>query len=523
MDSLHRLKNKTFTEDLIYILSGFDTQNIFILGDPPTINSSLYSPEMIHPFEFLIFKIREFYRVNEFEKYIQIYLKKLATLKHTVDTPEELYIRLQDDIDVFRDLDRIHTLALKSSADFPFSTNKHLLVNISPEILKKFQHTETLKILESINKWVNQADPTDLIEVKKLDDFSSSHWKDLFKIKQINLSKEQLEGIEECGKIVFLIRMLFNMETVSDEAPRDSSVLPIGMINYSGDIAPRRRLMLSILSDLTAKRIFSEIKMVQDIALLQDGPFFQDIFHIFESELFSGESISDKMNTHLKKDSFVVFRECESTLGDYIMKLLKFQKMPVQNQHLVNLQKIGISFQGGLLGYFVPKKTLVELEILFRFLFIIASSSYYLQASKWYNFTRVIYLIFTKVREKAINFVPRFFNEKYTNECDGSIDYSTDALHGFSIDSLSTEFVSMTSSCLNRFYITNSEIFPVWVRMIDVALEYLQIEYKDCIVESHFNDQLKDCVNEMVFKITKNYGEGEFTDFLKNIEVEKYL
>lgn len=607
MDTIQILRNRAFLEDLFHLLAGLDTPSSFLIGETPSLNSTVYPLEMFQPFEFLIFKIREFYNIEEFERYIQEYLRRLMSLRNTVNTPEELYISLQDEFELFKDLERVNSVLLNSKFEFPFSTSRSLF---NSAIIKRFQEEETARILSSINRWINYADPTNLIEVRTLDEFTSSYWKDQFKIKQVGLSKDQLEGIEESGKIVFMIRKLFNIEIIDDKEisedkamsedkvmnedrreynlnnrmsedrieynlnnrmnedrieynlnKRINSIKPTDNLNnenqllpmfyYNGNITVRRRQLISILSNLTARRILNELKTIENIAFLQSGSFFQDFFSSFEDELFSSEKITEKLNAFYnekKGGSFLSFRECESSLGEYIIRLLKFQKMPVRNKYLINLQRIGLTFEDSFLSYFIPKKTLVEIEILFRFLFSISSSIYFIQNSKWYGFTRVIFLIFMKIKEKAINITSRFFNEKYilNYEKTGFYEIKKNNLHsdyfngrnvdeihndnidksdshGFYIDSLSNELIMMISSLLNEYYITNSDIFPVWVKLIDLSLEYLQIEYKDCIVESDFNNQLKENVNEMIFKITKNYGENEFTDFLKNIEVERYL
>lgn len=538
MQNLQILKRKTLIDDLFYLLSGFDTSNLFLIDNPISITSQVYDISSLIPFEFLIIKIREFYNIQQFDCFIQEYLKKLALLKDQTETLEELFVNLQEYFQLFRDLDKIYNIAFKSDVDFPFSNIKINTVINNNGIIKKFQDQENELILKNINRWINKGDPTNLVEVKELDPFLGSHWRDMFKIKQISLSNQKvsknlLEGIEEVGKIVFFTRMLFGIEIVDEEG--NDTLKPL---NFSGDIISRKVEISEIFNRLVSKQLISEIEMIENIILLQNGIFFSSIFEVYESELFSSDfnSFDSKLNhlidnynsypinnnistniitnnstnnnykstnniiaNNIKSSALLEFKLLQSTLGDYITKLLKYQKTPHDNTFLINIQRVGVQLKKGLINYFIPKKTCFELEILFRFLFSISSCIFYLERSKGYNFSRVLLLIFMKIKSYELKICK-------------------DSLTLFD-DSISTA----VSDFLKKFYITNCEIFSIWSKMIDISLEYLQIEYKEHISVSHYEEEVKKSVLELIELIIKNYGECEFTEFLKNLSVEKYL
>ncbi|ELA41371.1 uncharacterized protein VICG_01612 [Vittaforma corneae ATCC 50505] len=271
-----------------------------------------------------------------------------------------------------------------------------------------------------------------------------------------------------------------------------------------------------------------------------DGPVIRELNEYYREGMFSktgaegfGTESSGRFKGRTKighrvfeNAEFIAFEQCDSSLGEYVMKLLKFQRMAHENQFLINIQRIGISFKDGLLQYFVPRKSCFEMEILFRFLFSISSSIHYLQRARSYNFTRVLYLVFMKIKSENLGFLSEFFSEKYIEEAGRRVEepgHSSSELHGFSVDGFPERFSAIVSELLNRFYITNDEVFSIWARMIDICLEYLQIEYKDHIIASEYDRQVRSCVTDLIDQISKNYGECEFTDFLKNLEVEKYL
>lgn len=612
MNHALKLQNKAFLEELFYLLAGFDTQNVYIADSQGTLVCSHYNVNYLLPFEFLIVKIREFYKLSQFDHFVQNYLRKLSILKNQVESIEELYVSLQDELRLFKDLERIYNVALKNSQNFPFSTNRKSMIGIDECLLKYFQEKESLVIQGCINRWINQGDSASLISIRNSDDFTSSQWENMFKIKQIGIGKSQLEGIETAGKIVFFIRMLFGIEIVNDKKndedencktacsqikrklPPKSPIkkanikesMPIALtlensyekpnlyeenydngdfcpdvnrlqineerfdetpilpyFEYKGDISPRRNELSMILSGIMAKQLSSELRLIQDLVFMQNAVFFNNMFAIFEQKLLTSDTMVYELNKYNKEQTFIesrvkighsifensefiLFEECESTLGDYVVKLLRYQRPAQENCFLINLQRLGISFKPGLLQCFIPRKTYFEMEIIFRFLFSINSSLYYLQKIKKYNFTRVIYLIFMKIKSESIDLLGEFFNREFVSrrpterkEC----HFLPFENHGFNIDLFPQDFSSIISKILSKFFITTPEVFSVWTRLFDISLEYLQIEYKEHILESQYDQQVRECVNSLLEQITRHYGECEFTEFLKNLSIEKYL
>lgn len=587
-------------EDLFYLLSGFDTSTTFIASsNPPTI-SSPHDPNILLPFEFLIFKIREFYGVEEFDCFVQDYLKRLAGMRKTVSTVEELFVALQDDIQLFGDLDKILNTILKTPADFPFSSHAKTSAIVNKSVLRVFQERESLRIHECIDRWVNQGDPTTLVEIKIPADFITSYWRDTCKIKHIGLGKAAQEGIETAGKVVLFARMIFGVELVDDSKPEAvakrklpprSPVKKLGRSEdsepgqvrleiehvgcdaepgkirfedfssaccaehqtdhicskvknvhlnpprclpafvYKGDITERRSELMSIFNSMATEQIRAELELIEDVVLLQNGSFLGNLLEKFEQDLFGSENISLKLNAYLRESlfkgtsprvrsqiktghcefnnlEFVSFEHCASSLGEYVMKLLKFQRMAQKDQFLINLQRTSITLYGGLLQYVVPKKVYFEMEILFRFLFSVSSSIFYLQRAVSYNFTRVLLLIFVKIRSTSLRFASDFFGEGGTP---------------FSVDRLAQHFPSVISGYMKDLYITVPEIFSVWIKLLGIALEYLQIEYKEHVAEAAYDARVKACVEEMINEVSTTCGECELTEFLKNLDVGRYL
>jgi len=596
MTQIQEYQTRSLLNDLFYSLAGFDTSLIYLEGENADliVNSSL--APLVVPFKFLIIKIREFYNDPRFKPFVFSYLKKINVLKKKSLAIEELLICLQEDFEVFSDLDRFA---------------RGIEIDKNSAVYKHFNNEEQNNLNKSVNDWINLGIPGSLISINPIDGFTSCFWKDCCKIHEIGLSKEEMEGIEECGKIVFFIRVFAGVEIVDDESYSDSMSIkelmkrkhppkspykkfecsgkaqdqnlgnpvhsdfketlssiereaslkgsyeatshnifekaisgiqldPMPKIDddmklndgnfrinlqdknngllykdsddkfmhllqpfyYDGDISEHRKECKAILNKLVSNKINQEISAIHSIAFFQDLNIFLNIFERFSSDFFSSVNVSKKLNDYFKDNCFIPVRfisfEFNNVdLGEYVLKLLKYQRIPASNSYLLNLQRISISFEDGILKYFLSNKSFVELNIIFRFLFSLNSVIYYLERSKSYNFTRVIYLIFLRLK---MNEIPCL------KMCD-------------SVDSLIEDFNAQISFLLNSFYLTNSAIFVYLSRLIDVAYEYLQMDFKESVNVQEYNKRVGDAVNGLMTEILNSFGDNDFSEFLKNLDV----
>ncbi|ELA41372.1 uncharacterized protein VICG_01613 [Vittaforma corneae ATCC 50505] len=54
-------------------------------------------------------------------------------------------------------------------------------------------------------------------------------------------------------------------------------------VSYRGDITPRRTELSSILSGLMASQLVIELKLIQDVVLMQNGCFFGNLFALLNA------------------------------------------------------------------------------------------------------------------------------------------------------------------------------------------------------------------------------------------------
>lgn len=569
MDQVLELQTKMLLEDLFYALSGFDTSRIYLEGDTAQVTTIDHPAALVEPFGFLIVKIREFYNVERFNIFVSNYLKKMSTLRKSTGTVEELLVSLQEDMEVFRDMDRL---------------SKGEPIDINGVVHRHFHLENRTKLTESVNSWINLAKTSDIVDVRPIEGFSSCFWKDCFRLRNVDMCKEEMEGIEDCGKIVFFIRAIFGIEVVDDEnysgmhlnqkppkrrlplkSPHkkadtcpaqnvqgDGGDSPSGLLtgkdsfstsdiyeehtrdggcvgadisdradkaethdaeekllspfHFPGSISTRRRELHSILNALISDKIRDETCLIHSIVYMQDFNVFLGIFEELGQDLLASKPITKRINDcfyehRSRETSILAFELCDVELGEYVLKLLKHHRVPQSNCYLSNLQRVSVVFEGGMLKYFVPSKSFVELKIIFRFLFSLSTTIYYLERSKSYNFTRVIYLVFMRIRSTPISLV----------------EYSD------SVDVFIADLTRQTSGLLNDFYLTNADVFVHLSRLIDVGQEYLQIEYKEHIDVGSFSNRTRESVSGLLMEILRHYGDSEFTEFLKGLDVGKCL
>lgn len=533
MSQVQELQAKMLLEDLFYALSGFDTARIYLEGDPVHVATIDYPAPIVEPFAFLIVKVREFYGMGRFNAFVSSYLKKICGLRKHVGTVEELLVGLQEDMEVFRDMDRL---------------NRGEPMDKNGAVHRHFHRESCAKLIESIDAWINLASPGDIVDVGPSEGFSLCFWRDCFRLKDINLSREEMAGIEDCGKIVFFIRAVFGMEVI-DDSPEDSqkppkrrsppkspckradgsmpsdpgtpdigsyswcgeaqvregAELPILPLHYAGSIRARRDELHGILNTLVSDRVSSEVSRIHSVVYMQNFTMFLGLFEELGQDLLSSKPISRRINDCLRgfplNESQVSLELCDAELGEYVLKLLKHHRVPQPNQYLLNLQRVSVLLGDGMLRYFVPGRAFVEMKIIFRLLFSLSAIMYYLERSDSYNFTKVIYLVFMRLRSVSIE----------------PVEYSG------SIDTFVADFTAQVSGLLSSFYLTNAEIFVHLSGLIDVGYEYLQIEHKEHVDAGEYNSRVKGCVAGLLAGVLKHHGDCDFTEFLRSLNVDRCL
>lgn len=610
-DSLGALQQKRMLEHLFYALSGFDTSSIYLESTPTMLTVVDFPEHLVKPFEYLIMKIREYHFDEEALCFVSQYLRRLSELKGTVTAVEELYVRIGEYAQMFQELDRLKAEYAEERVNMV--QNMHASTGNTP-IHEHFMHVNRRKLAERIERWINDADPSELVNAAEISGFNSCFWSDMFRIKSIGLSRSDRMAIEDCGKMVYMIRMVFEREIIEDgereskcsllkgefEADnrgcvalvddkederhgrcmshsntdecinakgidachagarkewteskitgiqetasnkqnlvREQSSNKENNINWDAEnavgkaepgtemLAPvrvdlndmagihQRRFEISrILNGLIFEGIRSEVRAVHAILYAQDASFLLEILDEFHSTFISCDSAAiHKVNawaTDRWNRNACRYFSCllsNVSLGEYILRLLKTQSAPQANTHLTVLERFSVEFEPRYLQYLLPPRTFVELKIIARFLFMVSAILYFIERSHAHNFTRIIYLIFMRIKKTEVK----------------NIMAGTERVD---IDDFISRFKEQMNGLLSDYFLSNADVFTHWDGLMALCLEYIQTEFKENVDATSYNARLRTTITALQREIIRSVGENDFTEFLQGLEWDKYF
>lgn len=124
--------------------------------------------------------------------------------------------------------------------------------------------------------------------------------------------------------------------------------------------------------------------------------------------------------------------------------------------------------------------------------------------------------------KKSINAYKDTMRESSNNYSYGCECYLKDTKY-ININNLIETFQNQVSSLLRKYYLTDAEIFNSLADLIGISMEYIQLEYKENINISSYNERTKRAVENLYDSILSNCGENDFTEYLKQLRVGNYL
>lgn len=514
-------------ESLFYALSGLDTAHLSVNESLAELQIDGIPKYLVDPFDFIIRKVHEYYGDEDTACFIGVYLQHINSLIGKATSLEQLYVELQPDIEIFRDLDRAK-LIINNSAD-PFKELKAKEKEFKSEcIYKHFIQQQSRIRKECIESWANWAeivptssDSQSLIEIREIDGFDGSYWKDKHRIKDIGMPATESKAIEESGRIIELIRKVFGKEIV-DETDEDS----IKPFRYGIDnIIERNINLLNKLSELMGEQINYELNMLNNIIFMQDLSSFYFIFSVFHDEFLMPVKMSNSFAecdcashtlpsriASLMPSNSVEISFSLSSLQEYVLKMLKSQRIAHPNSYVVVAESLRITMKLSYLNYFVSKRVIAEIEMISRFLLLVNILIYYLDRTKKYNFTRIIYLILLKLKDNPIKPI----NLAINNPIKGCTQV-------FDINEMVALLEKQVKELLDSFFLTNPDIFYFIARLFDVALEFVMIEFPDALNVESFNVRIKEIVAGLSASLKNHTGDSEFHEYIEGTEYARLL
>lgn len=517
---LDNITTQGILEHLFYVLSGINTACIAVDRSIPSVVTSGIPAYLTEPFHPLILKIHEYYGDPELSCFLESYMSRLNERIRSASTIEGLSLELREELGVFLDIEKARNIIAKSNNPLQDLRNRqNEFKNI--HVHNHFTHQQAKKKKKSVEQWMNYGEVSSetkhpFVEMKHLDSFSHSFWRDKYTVNGENNS--ELRAIEESGKIVALFKEMFGCEIIDAEAAtREDEKRCLRPFQYGIDDILERRYQLScILIGRIYESLNLELSALCNVLFMQDLSFFHELVHVFGSELMSPlnslsqgslEGLCNKIMLSITTYKSVLrVSICSSSLQEYVMRLLKRQKMPVPNIHVTVVEALTLELKHKYLGYFFPQRTFTEISMISRFLFLVNALIYRLDRSEKYNFSRILYLVFLKIKDKAIMEIGMYPGGKITdlNEMISCVELQIKEL-------------------LERFSLNNEEIFSFWSNLLDIALEYVLLDFQESVDVRSYNQRVLGAVRGLSESLEKHAAECELYDFLRELEYERLL
>ncbi|ORD97898.1 hypothetical protein HERIO_224 [Hepatospora eriocheir] len=551
---MDKLKESSVLNSLFFNLLGFNTPVVYVennmrddvdfLQKEVKVSLSDQFETTVKPFQFLITKIREFYDFDMFNPFISAYFKKIVVLKESVSSIEELYIHLQEDIEIFKELNKIKHYLRQNNSDIYIShTNlfrlesveksdfqdynfdskyiSEFLIDVSrtSNVYLHFWNKNKNALSKHLFDWINYAKKSPLIQEQEYNEFSKCYWDDLFVFNSKSIPNEDVEEILTCGKIVNIIRVLFEIEIVTNtDNPFDSGFLSnknIEIIKYNRivsyndfflrpidydkfTIRGRRYDLEMRFAALYSEKIEREINILYDVLFLRSYLLYKDIFDQITNSEFMDQKKFRELIKGFSNSNLYSFNSQVSSLSVYLLKLLNCQnKTPTDELFKNPIEGLAVDFHPKYLRYFISPKIFTELGIINRFLvniFFVSQKleDYLLNDTSVKSFSKLVYLLLNQIKSTEIT----------------RINF-TDILE------FQPKLKLQIKKLLNSYYLTNSEIFQEWAKLFSISFQYIELKESNQVVnEEEYYNKAMHIIKDIDILIEK-YGDDNFIDFLK--------
>lgn len=536
MEDLSQLQTKKVLEELFYALSGFETDLVHF-ADASETKTTVFVDEsecaLAVPFRPLVMEVRRAAMHPAFQHFVADYLAELSELRQTVHSAEELFVALTESSVLFEGIGRLIDApgidwedALGPGAR-P-SGRAALLAFLRPregldtgalglrsETLRGFlEERARAALAECVEEWMNDANPTGLVEEKAVDGFASCMWRDMFRIKGRLLRGAERKAVEESGKIVYLIRSVFDTAVVAEaEGAEQGDALP--PFRYGDDLAQRHTALLGLLSSFVLDDLKAEIALIYEIMFVRDSSFYLEILEAFGSDLLqTSQETVVKINAFIgdgrrgarlsrlsvSAPPVVSCRLSNVSLSQYVLRLLETRAVQAPDPFLPILHRLSIACASSLLPLFIPQKTFTEIKIISRFLFLVTAALFYIERSPRPAFLQIIHILLLKIRDAG-----------HLTPGDASSPQAA-------VDTLLAD----TSRLLDRYSLTSAGVFLHWARLFDIALAYVQTDYKAGIDTAQCLARTEETVQALGTAMRAAVGDNAITEFIDTLQWAHY-
>ncbi|KAF7683174.1 hypothetical protein TCON_1608 [Astathelohania contejeani] len=526
------IKETEILSELYYNLCGIETPHIQRKNTNPIIDSFIPLCLCIKSIQTFIYNSQYSCSIKriisiELEKILKKYFEKLLELREQTKSLEELYVHLEDDIEMFAEANRLITFSNSNESVSTFNYikyRKNQTVTYLPfynELINKCINAYNKKVYKWIkdgiiigNDFMVQLKNNSSEEDAK---FNECYWNSHFILIKDN-TPFYLEDLKDiiygCGRIINTIKQITKKRKPILYEHKDYSIYDESMI-IGEVVTDNNCLSYDINFDITEQGIKAyysvintrfmaiikpilakELGLIRNNILIMDCSFLTDIFTEMKdtlnecddriiSKLNNLKDIFDNSPNNInRKNINYDFYNSKLSFVDQILKILNLESLTTERK-LTTLQTLSIKLKPSKIFIILfPEKVLFELELIFRYLFTLFSIAYFLIPHQNIIFVNNILNIINYLRSS--NYLNVILN--------GMEDLGDD------VDEFVINLTLFTKKCLREFNLTNLDLFKKLATLLDLAFEFINIKFKDALTKEDillFDKKAKEAVEEL--------------------------
>ncbi|KAK6089837.1 hypothetical protein P3W45_001185 [Vairimorpha bombi] len=501
IQNLEHSKHNIILDNLFYILCGIDTTYLSIgLRNKKyaLIINGDYPYEYLHPFENIIINVRiihkfiikgsypmkriigEFFLTN-----LKRFFDKISKLRRSVSDIETLYVNIKEDIRLF---DEFRFIIDSSRNKEEIEIYNFIRNTCNKDYYKCLIDDCYMKIEEDVIKWVTRGTVVHNFMIKECmynkENIENGFWKSKYELNNKQIPDELVDSatlILQCGKLINLNKILGNSLNLDYQFFKEKGLH--GAYSYLKDTTYA----------LISRQVESEISVLEKYVLMNDMSFYNDLFiDLYNDKSFNISndfSVASPENKKFlfkvnmfKKFGMIKFKMADLDLNNTIYKILGTNLQIKNNQSI--LEFLTIDFHPKILGLIITKKDILELELIFRFLFTLSVIQFFLQRCYKYRFSKLV-----------LHFIHNFKFTIYTDP--GNISFAC-------IDTLVNDISSVILKYLNNLFLVSGDIYLIISEIIDLSFNFISLDNKDeCINIEEFENRFVTIIRKLYGRVKK--------------------
>ncbi|EJW05256.1 hypothetical protein EDEG_00667 [Edhazardia aedis USNM 41457] len=478
-------------QNLIYFLAGIDTTNIGLITDKNTtkikINPRYDNREMLNVFEGVGIDIRNIKRfINQmnylsdtYKNILAEYMLKEVERYHDYilscynKSFEEIYVILRPFIDEFHEFSTLIKLIEVLNEIEIFKVVQERRDLVKNLFYARIYESLTNKIYMETYIWMVQgfADKDFYILAKNEDifEFDECYWVNKFAVAKTTpiFYKHSIKKIYDSGLYCNIIRKITNRSP-------DINRIPVTFENFLSEKMDRNIILIydyikKQFESLIEDKLYNEIDQIYRCFFLNDVSFILDLFDVLDNDIYLPiDNTLHRMNLMNKKQNeFILFKYADARINHYVLKILNIEKFTGQIRKNV-LENVTIEFKNkNIADIFLSKKVFFELEIIFRYLFTLLILEYIFIKLPKNRFNTNATMFLVQLRSCMYTYIQGLKIERGIEKVVGNF----------------TKFIKM---CLNKFYLTNVQVFQLFSDILDLFFEYIYVQSNEEIYHERF-------------------------------------